>query len=128
MASAASWMPYKASPPELTRASTSPRRIARRTSRVSASSIARRRFSRERSVSFMSVSMGPPAWSRGAELEPNQHPLDVREVADDLARRLGQLADQRGNRKDLVVPGELGILQQIDDFHFIAAVQVLLAD
>jgi hypothetical protein len=63
-----------------------------------------------------------------AELETEQHLLLVGEVADDLTQRWRQLLDQSGRREDLVVLGELRMLEDVDDLELILALQLLLAD
>src|SRR6185437_5124122 len=75
---------------------------------------------------------GPLAGARsykiGAQVEPYQHPLGVREIADDLLDRLGKVTHERGYCQNLIAAGELRVLQQIDDLDPVPVGQMLLAD
>jgi hypothetical protein len=62
------------------------------------------------------------------QVEADQDPLGVREVADDAADRLGQLLDDRRRRQDLLVLGQLGPLQDVDDDQVVLPFELLLAD
>src|SRR5690349_894390 len=68
--------------------------------------------------------------SRGAlsYVEADQDALGVGQGADDLLDRLGEFPDQRRDGNDLVLPGELGILLEVDDLDLVLAFQVLLAN
>ena len=48
------------------------------------------------------------------QVEADEGALDVRQVADDLADRVGQLAHQRRDGDDLVVLGEPRVREQVD--------------
>src|SRR6185312_8255120 len=62
------------------------------------------------------------------DVEPHQHPLLVREIADDLLHRLRQLAHQCGHRQDLVARGEPGVLEQVDDLDRVLPLEVLFTE
>src|SRR5205807_445920 len=51
-----------------------------------------------------------------------------REVADDPLDRLGQLAHQRGDGKNLVSASELRVPQQVDHLDAVRSLEMLLAD
>ena len=55
----------------------------------------------------------------GTQIQPHQHPLGVREIANNLPDRLGQFAHQRWNGQDLVALGQLRILEQINNLNLI---------
>jgi hypothetical protein len=50
-----------------------------------------------------------------AQIQPHEHALGIGQVANDFSYGLRQLAHQRGNGKDLVAFGKLGLLHQIND-------------
>src|SRR5882724_8360070 len=84
---------------------------------------------------FSESSMGERAGSRAAlpsaprlEVEPDQHPFGLREVADDLARRRRELAHQGRDGEDLVASGERGVGHEVDDLDPVLARQMLVAD
>ena len=80
---------------------------------------------------LMSVGVAPVQWHQPVtgvpEIQPDQHPFGVREVADDFLDRFRQPSHERRYGEDLVAARELWILQEIDDLDLIAAQQVLLA-
>jgi hypothetical protein len=59
-----------------------------------------------------------------SQLETEQHLFGVREIADDPPQRRRQLLDQRRRREDLVLLGQIGMLEDVDDLELIAAGQV----
>src|SRR3954470_11889323 len=64
----------------------------------------------------------------GSEVQTDQDPLGVGEVADDLAHRFGQPALEGGDGDDLLALGQLRALEQVDDLDGVLAGEVLLAD
>ena len=62
------------------------------------------------------------------EIQPDEHAVRVREVADDLLDRFRQPSHERGHGQDLVAARELRVFQEIDDLDLVAAQQMLLAD
>src|SRR6185295_458867 len=62
------------------------------------------------------------------QVQAHEHALGIRQVADDLAHRLGQPADQGGDGQDLVRARELGVGDQVHDLDAVLAGQVLLAE
>ena len=63
-----------------------------------------------------------------SELEAEEHFLGVGEVADDAPQRRRQLLDQRRRRQNLVLFGQLGMLDDVDDLELIAAGEIGLAE
>jgi hypothetical protein len=63
-----------------------------------------------------------------SELEAEEDFLGIGEIADDAAERRRQLLDQRRRRQNLVLLGQLRILQDVDDLELIAAGQIGFAD
>ena len=62
------------------------------------------------------------------QIQTNQHPFGIRQIADDLADRFGQFPHQGRDRQDLVAMRQLRVFQQVDHFNFIASGQVLLTN
>ena len=83
-------------------------------------------MSGHRSVFLRALSRGGP--SGRTQVESDQHPLGVRQIADDLLNGLGQSAHQRRHSENLVAAGELRVLQQVDHLDVIAPGEILLAD
>ncbi len=69
-------------------------------------------------------------WARlgRLEIESNQHPLTIREIADDFLDRGRQPSDQSGNGDNLIAACQLRVAQEIDDFDPISASHVRLAN
>ena len=63
--------------------------------------------------------------ARRPQVEPDQHALLVRQVADDLLHGRRQPADERGQGHDLVAARELRLLQQVDHLDAVAAGQMV---
>ena len=62
------------------------------------------------------------------EIQPDQDPFGVRQVADDLLDRSGSRRTSVGSARIWSPRPELRILQEIDDLDPVAPLQVLLAD
>ena len=76
----------------------------------------------------LSPSAGSAATAARPQVESDEHPFLVRQIADDLLHRRRQVANQRRQRHDLIAARELRLLQQIDDFDPVASGQMLFAD
>src|SRR5512138_733053 len=130
------------SPPETTRASTPPVRIASSVWAASwrcCSAAARRRrrsptwrrsASRETGVRVFSDRLWPDgmadlscAWV--AKVQAQQHLRSVGHVADEPAEGQRQLLDQRGRRDDLLAGEQCRPLVDVDDLQLVQAVEVL---
>src|SRR5262249_6488048 len=61
------------------------------------------------------------------EVQPNEDPLLIGQIANQAAHGLGQLLDQGGRGDELRALGQFGLLVEVDDFQVVAAGQVLLA-
>ena len=61
-------------------------------------------------------------------LEPEQHLVLVGEIADDAPQWRRQLFDERRRREDLVILGDLRMLEHIDDLELVSPVQLIIAD
>ena len=55
-----------------------------------------------------------PLSFRPGNIQSNDDSLCIGQIPDDLAYRDWQAANQRGDGKDLVIPGQRGVLCQID--------------
>src|SRR5262245_46427766 len=64
----------------------------------------------------------------GAQIESDQHPVLVGQIADDLAHRLRKLSHQRGQSDNLIAARQRRILQQIDYFDGVFRMNVRFAD
>src|SRR3954451_11697120 len=64
----------------------------------------------------------------GRYVQAHQDPLRVGEVADDPLEWGRQFPDQRGNSHDLVPPGKLRVLHQVDHLDLILPAHVLVTD
>src|SRR5205814_5238992 len=64
----------------------------------------------------------------GTQVEPDQGALGVGQVTDQLSDRLGKLADEGGEREDLIAPRQLRALEEIDHLDAVAALQMLVTD
>src|SRR5579862_477168 len=85
---------------------------------------------REREIRFGVFFMRPSCTSSSERLQrqADEHAVGVGQIADDLSDLLRELHDQRGNRDDLVPPRHLRVLQQIDDFDLVAALQMFVTE
>src|SRR6185437_13489984 len=59
------------------------------------------------------------------QLQPEQHPFDSREIADEPSQRRRKHADERGRGDDLLVLGQGGHLVDVDDLQHVTALQLL---
>ena len=64
----------------------------------------------------------------GSQVEPDEDPLGVGQVADDLADRSREPPDQGRDGDDLVPPGPPRVHQQVDDLDLVAMTEVGLAE
>ena len=62
------------------------------------------------------------------EIEPDQDPFAVGEIADDLLDRFRQTAHERWYRQDLIAASQRRVLHQIDDLQLVAPLEMLFAD
>ena len=62
------------------------------------------------------------------QFQTDQNALLVRQVTNNLLHGMRQAPDQRGHGNDLVAGGELWLPEQVDDFDFVLAAQVGLAN
>src|ERR1022692_3404587 len=116
-------------------ASTSPERMARR---VSSASLRRATNSRrERTGSFcgerfffLSANLFPPSASYyfRIQVQSEEHFFKVRQVANDPSQREREQFNERGHRHNLLVPGQIRLLVNVDDFQVIPILQVLLTN
>ena len=63
-----------------------------------------------------------------AQIQAGQYPLGLRQVADEFAQGRGEFLDQRGDGDDVPLFGKDGLLVDVDDFKFKAALQMFLAN
>src|SRR4051794_2233765 len=112
-----------------TMSSGSSRRIRRSRNRARSRSFSSRSRSASVGIGGCSVLMETAlnAAARGAEVEADQHALGVRQIADDLTQRFGELPDQGRDRQDLVVSSQARVLEQVDDVDVVSPGEVLLA-
>jgi hypothetical protein len=66
--------------------------------------------------------------ARRPQLQPYQRALRVVEIADDLPHWCGQLPHQRWNRNYLITRSQLRLLQKVDDFDRVLAIEMFLAE
>lgn len=64
----------------------------------------------------------------GKQLEPEEHLLPVREVADDASERRRQLFDERRCRKNSLIFSDLRMLEDVDDLEIILRAQFRFAN
>src|SRR5215470_844305 len=69
-----------------------------------------------------------PPRSRRLDIEPDQHLLGIRQIANDALERLGQMSDQSRNGDDLIALRQRGFFHQVNDLDRVAARQMLLAE
>src|SRR5262245_46680345 len=65
---------------------------------------------------------------RRAEVQSHQHPVRVREIADDFFHRRWQISHQGWDGHDLITASQLGILQEIDQLNAVSVRQMLRAN
>src|SRR4029079_13036044 len=96
---------------------------------VSSASWRRRRRSSiagdERSRRRLAIGLSRPSRT---DVESHENALLVRHVADQAAKRRGQLLDQRRRGDDLVAARQRQVLVDVHDLEGVEAAQVLLAD
>lgn len=63
----------------------------------------------------------------GAQVEADENPFGVREIADDLLHRLRKLAHQGRDREYLIALGELRVFQKIDHLYTVSPREMRLA-
>src|SRR5512144_2617079 len=122
------WSPWAVA---MTRASTSPDRIARSVSSASSSLARSSSTLLPRSlVTLITVAASLAATLPGRErtqLEADQDPFGVRQVPDERAQRQRQVPDERGCGHDPLLHRERGLLVQVDDRQVDPAFQFLVA-
>jgi hypothetical protein len=64
----------------------------------------------------------------GLDVEADENPFGVGQIANDFADWWRQLADECRERQDLVVASELWIFEQVDYLDSISVAQVFTAD
>ena len=62
------------------------------------------------------------------EIDADEDPFQPREVTDVLPQRIRQAANQGRDRQDLIVLGQLGLLQQVNHGDAIAALEMGFAE
>ena len=62
------------------------------------------------------------------EIQPQEHPLSIGQIAYDPTDRWWQLLDHRGRRQNFLVLGELRPLEYVDDGQIVLAMQLFIAD
>src|SRR5262245_1649335 len=69
-----------------------------------------------------------PLLLRRLDIEPDQHLLGIRQVADDPLQWLGKVSDQGRDRDNLVPLRQRGIFHQVNHLDLVAAREMLLAE
>ena len=69
----------------------------------------------------------PPLGSLHSQIQPQEHAVQVRHVADQPLQRPRETLDERGHGHDLLVPCQAGLVVNVDHLQMIPPVQVLLA-
>src|SRR5262245_61529774 len=68
------------------------------------------------------------SWLSLLHVEADQDDVAVRQVPDEALQGGRELLDQRRHGDDLVVPGPVGLLEDVDHLELVAPGEMLLAD
>src|SRR5581483_5642271 len=114
--------------PSTTMASTFPERMAFMVASASTRRACKRFSSARNCCSLLLFGTGISLLGSGLQVQPYQHALVVRQIANNPPQRQGQLFDQGGGGHNLFILGQGRLLVKIDDFQIVLSLQVLRAD